>query len=427
MQGNVRKNLRIAIVSLRGVEQAVARQEFLKRQDLEVIAKVKTGFAQISEIITASTTSFPKGRIEVSSYSPMGMRFRDLTELSDTKPFLVVAHDLHKPKPAPEIKVETSNIDGRSPYDEQEVKQAETDAKFTRQIEELQSFKSQLPSKVSSAGFTTARMPILATMKMLDSKKLARTGLDFVPLPGSFLFKNPAVMGSKSLRDMPTVIFKNQLVVGIENNLLKDTKAIKTLIERVNQRVGMHTNVLENPTKEGYIRSPGNPLSWIWLMEDRAVTQGAVKIMTAEFPWLSKESFVNKKARTEQESRELKSLEEQQQILLKRNMDLDKNALTRISELKQKQAEFKPEETQDEKNKRLVIQKQELQDRINKKFSKDLMEIKLIKEEIDDLKDKDDPASKKKMRGLGQQIKAIEDKIEKAKPDLIRDIKGKTK
>jgi hypothetical protein len=416
LMGNIRKQLRINIVSLRGLEQAARRQEFLKKEDLRVLANIKTQLSQIGQIIKSAPSSSQR-KNPISNYSPLGMRFGSLSELSDAKPFVVVPHNLHS----------KGNITLESTVAETSATPFADDATIFKKLQEMQGFKERLPNKVGSAGFVTVRMPILATMKILDSKKLGRTGLDYTILPGSFLFKNPLVMGEQSLRDMPTVLFYNQLLVGVSNETSKDSNLVEPIVKMVSDRFGKQVNILESPSKDVFIKSSGNSLSWIWLMPERVFAQSFMKLNTASFPWLSKENPVAKKERNEDEKRELRWLEEQQQILLKQGKSLNLNDLTRISELREQQSEYKPEETFEEKTKRLADQKQELQKRIEKRFAKELIQIKLIKEEIEDLSEKDDKESKAKIRAKQQAIKTIELKIEKAKPDIIKDIKSKIK
>jgi hypothetical protein len=406
MQGPVRTQLRIAVISLKGVAQASARQEFLKTADMVEIAKVKAILQQTKAAL------FKKPRVAISNYSYTGKRFAEISDIT-LKPAIIVDANLHQTK---EQGIFNSNNDVTYNY--------ENETRMKDALDKVQQYKQKLKSKVGPEGFIVNKMPIMATLKRVDIKRLNATGIEYKLLSGGFLFKNHLVMNNPTLRDMPSILFLDQIVVGVPNNILKDAEELKNIMERVIQRMGKHINPLKS--KDGMnltIRSPGNPLAWIWLIPESVMSSRSFVILKASFPWQGNANPAFQNKENKQDKKELEHLVQEQDILLKLGKHLNPMDLTRISELQEK-LDIKPE-SNEEKKKRLTVLKEELQKRLLKRFPKEFIEIKLLKEEIDDLSGRSDSKAKTRMAVLKKEIQSIEKIIEKAKPAIVEDLKQK--
>lgn len=392
----IRKRLRIAVVSMRGLVQSVEKHEALSSEDVASVKKVIADLQEISvQMITDQT---PKTRRDPNSdFSALGLRYESLQDLAGAKPFVVASASMHR-------QPETSGVE----------EDADRFASAT-------AMRSKLPTRIADGDFVTTKMPLLVYPKAFNQSALDRSDLEWTPVSGAHMGRIP---GLPAVADITPILLYNQLLVGLSNEDADNEEVVKDIIKRISKRMGPHTNPLSinkiDTTK--VIRSPGNHLAWIWLVPNHQIDSGAISVRSVAFPWMSESKPIDRKKLRD----ELTDLEAQQNELLRQGKHLDPRYLTRISELREALDINEKTETPAQKSERLRRERAELEARVKKKYAKLFAQKENVEEELREVgppsKSEDSKVSKQR-RQLKAELKRLDEEIEAGRREVADSIR----
>lgn len=210
---------------------------------------------------------------------------------------------------------------------------------------------------------------------------------------------------------------KQRAPVVVSSGASKIPGAASRAVTAVSNKLGPHTNPLSmNEPADGLIRSPGSHLTFMWLAPNHELQAlGSLVVQGVSFPWRELESAEQRDVRLKAAQRELRTLQEQQDILAKHKRVLEPEKLRRMSELRElldRSVGDKAPLSQDEKKAQLERLKAELDAEVKSKNADLLKQIEDLKE---DLEDEEDPKEK---RAIQKTINGIQQKIDRSREVL---------
>jgi hypothetical protein len=370
---DLKRSLHMSIVSMRGLLNLAKNDEDFTNEDLAVIRNAASQMRHVAAniLIDPRTPKTPQSE-ERQAFSPLGLRMKSLTELAGAKPFVLAASDMHA----------TKKIVAAAEEDTPEVPQALLNAS---------KLQSRMKTKVPPGHpYVEDHLPILAVPKEgINESALSRAGVEYTRIRG---FSLPRQGPLRAVSDSGYLLLPNQLVYGIPSDRLTQ-ELIDKLVATVSKRMGSHTNPLtvnskEQTVKSQTIYSPGktSPLSWVWLVPSRWVSSKAINVSSADFPWLGSEMPHLRKERDDEARKELQNIEQLETNLKRIKKSLPQKDFDRKAELIKQLGEPKgpTPETMEQRTERLARQRKELDDRVAKRFAKQLAEIKAIQDSLTD-------------------------------------------
>ena len=133
-----------------------------------------------------------------------------------------------------------------------------------------------------------------------------------------------------------SIALERQLVVGFRRRDSTSPKLVSDAVADVSRRMGPHVC----PVPDGrMLVSPGSHLDWLWLVPRSLANSRTFIVKSASFPWLSSHNAESHRltVREEQElETELRSLDAQQEALLRKGQSLDDGYLLRQSQLRER-------------------------------------------------------------------------------------------
>jgi exonuclease VII large subunit len=209
---------------------------------------------------------------------------------------------------------------------------------------------------------------------------------------------------------------------------------VSRVVDLFNRRSGDHTNPLRSADRKT-IRSPGNPLVWLWLVPTQAVSSGAFSFTSAEFPWKSKESEPLRKEREIQERKELKELLDQQEALIRLNskrkpkdqVTMKESDLLRIKGLQESLKESKPAETMEQRTSRIAGLKAELEKRVAEKYSTQIARIAELKSMLNSMSKVEKTESPKltnQRKTIAKLIATLEQEVSDGRNNLAKEMRS---
>ena len=409
----LRRELRLSVISLRGLMQSLEKADVLSDSDVTRLREIEVALRGVAGAMTAQVRRDVTEVVETRpTFSAIGMRMTSFSELADAKPFVVAHHDMHATAALP---VESSESE--------------------RRLLQLDALKSKLPTKVRvGSRFETAKMPIAFIPRRLDRAALDRSGIKHFNVPGGWL---PRDANMAPVSDTPIVVVEDQLVIGMDHRDAVNPEFLKSVVSQVSKRMGEHTNPLVAAGgKGGLLRSPGSSLSWMWLLSSHVVASGAVNPLSAQFPWKVAEAPEVKNRRIELLKKELKALTDQKATIDRLNlkqskmkqMSLSPEDAKRLEELK---TELEGEggtptkvESIQERTERLAALRRALEERVAKQFQRLIVEITETEAEIEELGpvDKEDQKTNARRAALKRNLNAMKQRLAEGRDQIARQL-----
>lgn len=207
--GQERRALRIALLGVKSIRDAVVSGRPVPDSDNETIRQAAAAMRSVAKLVWPASVA-PKTVNE--GHSPVGLRLHSMSELAGARPFVVLPSAPLRKDPV----VLRASQASSDPVDED-----------IRRLSALESFRSKLPKNVPNGEpFVMVHMPLIVyTKKALNYKALARAGIKFFELRNYGPQKETNVVDKKIQREKGwAYIFENQLVVGMRPDEVDDRK-----------------------------------------------------------------------------------------------------------------------------------------------------------------------------------------------------------
>lgn len=210
---------------------------------------------------------------------------------------------------------------------------------------------------------------------------------------------------------------KQKTAVVLNQDVVRVPGAASRALAAVNKKLGPHTNPLSSgDPASGLIRSPGSHLSFMWLAPDHELSAiGSLIVSGAAFPWRQLESAERRDKRLLELKKELKILQDQQEILAKHKKVLDPDKLKRMSELRElidRSSGDKVALTSEQRSERLSRLKAQLDAEVRTKNADLFAKIEELREDLVDAEDA------KEKRDIQKAINSIQKKIDRSREVL---------
>jgi len=460
---NIKRPLRIAIVTMRGLLKVTANDEVFIKDDIVSLRRSETAMREVSERILKDRRT---SKFKVPQYSATGQRLTNPQEIAGSTTYKVLPADLYT------YRNTSANRDPGLPnfHEENEAESAEY-------LREADTWRSKLPVKlpdtVSENAFVPTRMPLLVIPKhFINEAALNRAHIareDYAIIKGAHL---PRQGDLKIVKDPGILLLKNQYLVGIRGDVVsmnpkEAQQLIDDTIDTISKKYGHRTNPLATQMQQKIssqvITSLGSKLAWIWLVPD--IQASVLSVKSVSFPWSTKKSLEEVNHDLKAAAVELKELQELQKFALKKGGNLKVSDLNRISDLMQlldvnplqedynslkeelrrlRQKQFTDEglnskdqarfdyliqylraaspvkkpETPQEAQIRREKQKDQLEKRVAERFKAQLLEIQTLTDELNAL---DDVKAKKANTDSTKALKDYRDQIAKLRIDIKSD------
>ncbi len=429
----LKKPLRLSILYIRNIIKA--EHGILQEEDSRVISGTAATLRRIAPLIAVPRASL-RSRDQAEARSPQpamqrssrGLRWNSLQELADARPFVVAPS-------ATVFRIAAADED----HDDDVSRLSRHDAD---------------QQKLPRAGHVGAKFVLAPPMPLLvyfsgyvNETALNRSGMTWSMIrdQGASRRAGPPGAGAAS-RPTHAILLEGQKLIGFRESDLKDSGgAIVTQVERLfSHKRGPHVNPLAGHGDPGesstMLRSPGNPLAWLWLVPEAVVNSRALaSIKSVGFPWRSRESNAESHRMIERDRQEalneLRELESQQEILLKQGQMLDRTSLQRISALRD--AVYRDSRTNDEldnspvaRQARVRAARLELEERLEREKGTEIVRARELERTLKDYgkpKAGESPAISEGRKEIKQRLAAIQREIEDARQDLARRMRNQPK